>query len=1158
MNVEEFIAKWKPAGGNERANTQLFITDLCHLLGVEAPGPTRSDTGQNDYVFERHVIKTEIDGTTSNGWIDCYKRDCFILEAKQGSSADLAAVDAGHGNSLRDFFGQTAADRFKRGMARRDTGPWTGAMQRAAAQAEGYAKNLPRKHGWPPFLLVSDVGYCIDVYADFQRNGKGYAPFPDRRRYRIKLEELRNEKVRERLAAIWVDPMSLDPSAEAARVTRKIADHLASLAKGIEAREHDPDRVAAFLMRLLFTMFCEDTGLIPNATFSALLRKLRDRPELLAPQLSQLWDAMNTGGLAFGLGEAGEMVRQFNGYLFKDTTALVLKQGEIDVLIDAAASDWRQVEPAIFGTLLERALNVKERAKLGAHFTPRAYVERLVGPTVMEPLRADWEGARTAATLAAEAGDKVTARLQVQRFHTKLANIAILDPACGTGNFLYVAMARLKELEGEVLELLESLGDERYLSELGSHTITPANFHGLELNPRAAQIAQLVLWIGYLQWHFRVNGDDRMPEPPVLRDVRTIVEADALLDWDERVPEMENGEPKSIWDGTSMKLHPVTGRPVADHSGRRVLYRYVNPRRRIWPEADFIIGNPPFIGCRRMRKRLGSPYVDALRRVYGDLSGEIDFVTYWWARSAELVANGTARGFGLITTKTIAQSSNRSVLRHYLDPERGGTLYLTFAIPNHPWHDQETTAAVRIAITAAARGQGAGRLSSVASEKRKKGETLLEFDDQIAPINIDLTVGPNVAGATALKANAGICWMGVKMSGDGFKIDAEQRSRFLAEGVPESRMPLVVAGTDVTEWQSITYALDFFDVKNEDELHNRYPSVHRYLFDHVKPERDENDRDQYRIYWWRFAEPRPRLRNAIRGLRRYIVTSETATERFFKFIPSAGRLVDGSVIAIASDNPYVLGILSSTAHTVWALRAGGRMGSGDDPRYQNETCFDPFPFPPVIPELEKRIRAAARKLDRLRRKVLARHADLTLTALYTTLARVRDADAKGIVLEAKYRSIAERGEVSLIRQYQRQIDEAMAEAYGWPNDLDPEAMLIKLVALNDERAEEERAGQIRWVRPAFQAKSHPTKPSQTILQLHKAEKAKVLERVWPNALPDQVVAVASVVARSNKPLSAQDVSRLFKGKRAATVMPVLDALAGMGMVRKLEDGRYAA
>lgn len=257
MTADEFIEKWRSSGGNERANTQLFITDLCALLGVEAPQPTRSDTATNDYVFERHVIKTEIDGACSNGWIDCYKRDSFILEAKQGSDADIKAVDSGQGDSLRDFFGQTAAERFKRGMAQRGTGQWTGAMQRAAGQAEGYAKALPAEHGWPPFLLVTDVGHCIDVYADFQRSGKRYAPFPDRRRFRINLEDLRDENVRDRLAAIWDRPLSLDPSAEAARVTREIADHLATLARRIEAREQNPDRTAAFLMRLLFTMFAE-------------------------------------------------------------------------------------------------------------------------------------------------------------------------------------------------------------------------------------------------------------------------------------------------------------------------------------------------------------------------------------------------------------------------------------------------------------------------------------------------------------------------------------------------------------------------------------------------------------------------------------------------------------------------------------------------------------------------------------------------------------------------------------------------------------------------------------------------------------------------------------------------------------------------------------
>jgi len=1163
MTVDEFIAKWQPSGGSERANSHLFITDLCALLEIEAPQPTLSDDARNDYVFERHVVKTEIDGAVSNGWIDCYKRDSFILEAKQGSDADIRAVDAGQGDSLRDFFGQTAADRYKRGMAKRGTGQWTGAMQRAAGQAEGYAKALPADHGWPPFLLVSDIGYCIDVYADFQRNGKGYAPFPDRRRFRITLEDLRDEKVRKRLADVWQRPMALDPSAEAAKVTREIAELLAEVAKRLE-KEHHPDKVAEFLMRLLFTMFAEDVGfgdktLLPKGSFTAFLKRQAERPDLLPHQLSLLWAAMDKGGIAGMLGDAGESVREFNGYLFKDRTALPLTAVEIGALIKAAEKDWKDVEPAIFGTLLERALNPNERAKLGAHYTPRAYVERLVGPTIMEPLREDWLGARTAATEAAEAGDKEKARKLVEEFHGKLARTTVLDPACGTGNFLYVAMARMKELEGEVLELLQELGDVQYLAEISGHTITPENFLGIEINPRAAAIAQLVLWIGYLQWHFRVNREDRMPATPVLRDVKTIQEADALLEWDDQVLVRDDrGKPISIWDGSSMKKHAITGRLVPDESQRREVFRYVNPRRRAWPKADFIIGNPPFIGSKRMRKRLGSPYVDALRTVYHDVPGEIDFVTYWWARSAELTVNEQVRSFGLITTKTIAQSSNRPVLRRYLDMQGGGTLRLSFAIPNHPWHDTETTASVRIAMTSCVKGEGVGRLSVVKSARRKKGQTLLEFEDHTAPINVDLTIGPNVAAAKRLKANSGICWMGVKMSGEGFKFGALDRERFLTAGVPGDRMPMVIAGADVTERQSETFAFDFFDIGSQSELADQYPVAFQHLYDHVKPERDQNDREQYRRNWWRFAETRPRLRSSIRGLRRYIVTSETSSNRFFKFVRATGALADGSVIVIASEDAHMLGLVSSRAHELWAIRAGGRMGVGDDPRYQNEVCFDPFPFPPADnANLFRRIKIAARKLDRLRRKVLTRHEDLTLTKLYNTVEALRAAQRGGTVLSPDDRDIAERGCVSLILQYHDEIDAAVFEAYGWPPALSDEEILERLVALNKQRVAEEVTGNIRWLRPDFQKPGYVAPAQQVPLAL--PEKEKAAEAIqWPSRLPEQVVAVSGIVERAGKPVAANDVARAFKGKRAATVLPVLDALAGMGRVRKLEDGRYAA
>lgn len=515
--IEAFIAEWRETGGSELANTHSFIHGLTNLLGVDPPRGAKADDATNDYVFERRVFQDNGDGTSSFGRIDCYKRGCFILEAKQGSEADRAAADKGEDDL--DIFGQTAKTRVARGTARRGTPGWAKAMVQAKGQAERYAKALPIDHGWPPFLLVADIGYCIEVYADFTGTGKAYAQFPDRARYRIMLEDLRDEDVRDRLRAIWTDPKSLDPTARAARVTRDIADLLATVARRLEKRGYDAETTSGFLMRVLFTMFAEDSKLIPEGSFTQLLKNQRAHPEHLEHQLSALWAAMDKGEFSPALGVP---LRKFNGYLFKERTALPLDAEELEVLIEAAEHVWTEVEPAIFGTLLERALNPKERAKLGAHYTPRAYVERLIGPTIMEPLRADWDGVRGAAATLIEEGKADEAKAFVEAFHSRLAQTKVLDPTCGTGNFLYVAMARMKELEGEVLDLLVELGDDQYVAELTGHTITPENFLGIEINPRAAAIAQLVLWIGYLQWHFRVNGADRTPPEPILRDVKTI------------------------------------------------------------------------------------------------------------------------------------------------------------------------------------------------------------------------------------------------------------------------------------------------------------------------------------------------------------------------------------------------------------------------------------------------------------------------------------------------------------------------------------------------------------------------------------------------------------------------------------------------------------
>jgi hypothetical protein len=248
-------------------------------------------------------------------------------------------------------------------------------MVKARGQAEAYAKALPAGEGWPPFLIVVDVGHSIELYSEFTRQGKTYIPFPDPQSFRIKLADVAKPEIRQRLVAVWVDPLSLAPSKKSAKVTRELASRLAELAKLLERDNHDPARVARFLMRCLFTMFAEDVELIPKDSFKTLLHELEETPENFQPMVAALWQTMDTGGFSTIL---RKHVARFNGGLFAEHDALNLSRPMLKLLRQASESFWADVEPAIFGTLLERALDPIERHKLGAHYTPRAYVERLV------------------------------------------------------------------------------------------------------------------------------------------------------------------------------------------------------------------------------------------------------------------------------------------------------------------------------------------------------------------------------------------------------------------------------------------------------------------------------------------------------------------------------------------------------------------------------------------------------------------------------------------------------------------------------------------------------------------------------------------------------------------------------------------------------------
>jgi hypothetical protein len=618
--VEAFIRRWQGReGGQERANYVSFLNELIALLGLPPPDPADATHDHNDYVFERAVTKHR-DESDSHGRIDLYKKNSFVLEAKQSRLKGVKKV-AGQ----NDLFTAEVpeASRGRRGADR----AWDVLMLNAKRQAEEYARALPASHGWPPFILVCDVGHCIEVYADFSGQGKNYTQFPDRQTFRIYLEDLRNEDVRKRLQKIWLDPASLDPAQASAKVTRDIAKRLAQVSLALEKKKYPAQDVAMFLMRCLFTMFAEDVGLLPEKSFKEVLEECEKNPEIFRHDVTQLWEAMNGGGWAHALKQE---VKKFNGEFFKSCAALPLGREEIGELRQAASYSWKEVDPSIFGTLLEQALDPEERKRLGAHYTPRAYVERLVVATVIEPLREDWRNVQATAETKRASGDLKGAAGEVQAFHDKLCETRVLDPACGTGNFLYVSLELMKRLEGEVLEALLDLGGQEALRGLGSHSVDPHQFLGLEINPRAAAIAELVLWIGYLQWHFRTKGAP--PEEPILRAFRNIQVKNAVLTWD--------GEPvPRIVDGKET---------------------YPNARRPDWPTAEFIVGNPPFIGGRRIRELLGDYYTEALWSAHKNVNESTDFVMYWWDQSAELLTRkGTSlRRFGLVTTNSIKQVSN--------------------------------------------------------------------------------------------------------------------------------------------------------------------------------------------------------------------------------------------------------------------------------------------------------------------------------------------------------------------------------------------------------------------------------------------------------------------------------------------------------------------
>ncbi|SMH32013.1 class I SAM-dependent DNA methyltransferase [Mesorhizobium australicum] len=1166
VDAEDFIRRWTAReGGAERANYQMFLSELCDVIAVDRPRPAGAETGRNDYVFERAVRTRDSDDVASSKRIDLYKKGCFILEAKQSRMPGAKNAIPGQlplPDAEPESLGRRSAAR-----------GWDAMMQNARRQAEAYVFLLDASQPAPPFIVTCDVGHAFEIFADFTGTGRAYGQFPDRKGFRIYMEDLRRPETRDLLAKIWTDPASLDPARESARVTRAIARRLAEVSKALEAK-HAPEEVAHFLMRCIFTMFAEDVDLLPRGKFTDLLQDCISSPGAFVPLIEELWAKMDNPAHERRFFSAFRAhLRHFNGNLFKDARAVPLGREEIGELLEAARAKWTEVDPAIFGTLLEQALEPGERRKLGAHYTPRSYVQRLVEVTVMEPLREDWERALTKAEDAKERGEEKTAAAIVRAFHHGLCTTRVLDPACGTGNFLYVSLELMKRLEGEVLETLARLGVSESLG-LERETVDPHQFLGLELNPRAAAIAELVVWIGYLQQHYRTHTGH--PAEPILK-------AFANINFGRR----DGYDAVLTWDGYPLPT-------VADKNGKRV-ETYPNARRPDWPEAEFIVGNPPFMGGKDMRSRLGSAYVETLWAVHKHMNESADFVMYWWDRAAELLTRKASplRRFGLVTTNSISQVFQRRVMERHLNAKN--PMSLVFAIADHPWTKAtKDSAAVRIAMTVGEAGKKEGTLYEVMEETGlDTDEPRLEFGFKSGAINSDLTTGVNVATASPLLATQGLCSRGVQLMGSGFivtRTEAEHLGLHTRPGLVK-HVKSYRNGRDLTAHPRNVMVIDLFGLSAE-TVRRDFPEVYQHLTERVRYDLDEhgkprtdkdgrklgrewNNRGSYRQNWWIFGEPRGELRPALDGLPRYIATVETTKHRVFQFL-DASILADNMIVVVAIPDAAILAILSSRIHTSWAPTMGGWLGYGNDPRYSKSRCFDPFPFPELSEALRQKLREAGEELDALRKRVLAEHPDLTLTGLYNVLEKLRGdapstasrspspAGGGGSALTAKEEDIKNRGLVLILKELHETIDRLTAQAYGWPADLPGEEILARLVALNAERAKEEAAGHVRWLRPDYQiprfAKGAPVKTGELDL----GETVVAIDSrlpAWPKDKGEQTLAVETLLGASGRPMDVAALARGFRGggrRIEPRVAQVLRTLALYGRASALANGRYVA
>jgi type II restriction/modification system DNA methylase subunit YeeA len=942
MTPQEFVTKWRAVALKERAAAQEHFLDLCRLVGH--PTPAEDDPTGQRFAFEAGANKQN----GQPGWADVWKRGFFAWEYK-GKHADL---------------------------------------KKAYDQLLQYRESLVN----PPLLIVCDID-TIQVHTNFTNTIKTVIP--------IGLETLLTPAGMRNLRAIFYDPNHFKAEQTTEGVTRQAAEEFARLADHLRNQGQPTEKIAHFSIRLLFCLFAEDIELLPRGLFARLIELGRQRPQSFDQRLRQLFGAMATGGI-FG----DHDIRHFNGGLFDTDAALPLDGDGLTILHRVAALDWSNIEPSIFGTLFERSLDPGKRSQLGAHYTSKEDIGLIVEPVVMAPLRRAWEALKQQGSDLAQKRDAAGTPQLRSRYHNelerlltgfmqRLAALRVLDPACGSGNFLYVALRMLLDLWKEVAVFAGTLGLPLLLP-LPGFAPSPEQLYGIELNAYAYELAQATVWIGYIQW-LHENGYG-VPSEPILKPLHNIQQMDAILAYD------------------------AQGKPVEP----------------AWPAADVIVGNPPFLGDKKMRAELEDKYVDDLRYLYfGRVAGGADLVTYWFEKARYLVEVGQITRVGLLATQSIRVGLNRRVLEGI---KRTGDIF--YAYSDRPWILDG--ADVRVSIVGFDNG----------TETRKQLDGML-----VNRINPNLSSDTDVTSAVRLFENQGIVFIGTQKTGS-FDINSEEANKMLnAKGNPNGRsnsdvVKLWVNATDVTKRLRNMWIIDFGTNMSVEDA-SQYELPFEYVLARVKPSRDVVRRANHREKWWLFGETRPGMREAIKNISRYIATPRVSKHRIFVWL-NAKVIPDSRLAIFARADDYFWGILHSSVHEMWSLANSSWHGVGNDPTYNSLSCFETFPFPwppgqesaddPRVQAIAQAAKDLVEKRDNWLNPPGADAADLkkrTLTNLYNQHPTWLDLAHK-------------------------KLDQAVLAAYGWADLLTAEGInedevLARLLALNLSRAQTQPVGQARLI-----------------------------------------------------------------------------------------------